>query len=302
MNYARLSPLHLGSRPWCGIAYYLQRLVRNPVLRRRIGRSLRNFRHPQRSTLPPSPAATLAADSLTRQGHVMAPAMLAPEQIADIHAFLAAKPCYRGRKPDRMFPLEERPADAAVAEYPTADILNAPHLLDLVNDPAVIAAVTHYLGCRPTLSSLALRWSFPYRESRPNIEDLQRYHRDIDDWTFVKLFVYLTDVDETSGPHVYISGTHRQQGSWRSRFYSDDEARAIGNGLPEIRLVGPAGSAFLVDTFGLHKGAVPLARPRLMLQAEYSSLPVFLYTYQPQRLQRRLPAGLDRDVNRLFIA
>lgn len=302
MNYARLSPLHLGPRPWHGIAYYLQRLVRDPVLRRRIGRSLGNFLHPDFATAPLPPAAAQAAESLTRQGHAPAPALLTPEQVADIHAFLAARLCYRGRSPERMFPLKERPADTAVAEYPTADILDAPHLLDLVNHPAVLGAVTRYLGCRPTLSSLVLRWSFPQGGDRRDIEDLQRYHRDIDDWTFVKMFVYLTDVAEDCGPHVYISGSHRQRGSWRSRFYSDEEARRIGGDLPEVRLLGPAGSAFLVDTFGLHKGAVPTQRPRLMLQAEYSALPVFLYDYRPQRPQRPLPAGLDRDINRLFIA
>ena len=73
-------------------------------------------------------------------------------------------------------------------------------------------------------------------------------HRDLDDFKFLSLFVYLTDVDLSNGPHVYERGTH----------FGISEAKN-GSDLPpsahqQTVFVGKAGSAFLEDNWGVHHG------------------------------------------------
>ena len=38
----------------------------------------------------------------------------------------------------------------------------------------------------------------------------QKFHRDYESFNFIKLFVYLTDVDKDFGPHQYIIGSHKE--------------------------------------------------------------------------------------------
>jgi hypothetical protein len=56
----------------------------------------------------------------------------------------------------------------------------------------------------------------------------------------------------------------------------------------------------MADTAGIHMGRPPSDRPRLMLVAQYSLLPVFAFKYHPLDLRPR-PA-VDPYVNRLLIA
>ncbi|MDQ2802926.1 MAG: hypothetical protein M3Y41_09680 [Pseudomonadota bacterium] len=197
----------------------------------------------------------------------------------------------------RLLPLDHLPPDTMMAAYPLRTILESSEVLNLVNAAPVLCIAADYLGCKPTLSSLGARWSFP--GSKP-AGDTQQFHRDLDDWQFLKLFVYLTDVDAGSGPHIYIMKSHRTAGQIRARPY----ARAAMDsryGTDNVRtIIGPRGTAFMADTYGIHAGMVPTHAPRLMLQAQYSLLPVPAYRYEPLALQR--PSGLDPYVNRLLVA
>ena len=176
-------------------------------------------------------------------------------------------------------------------------VLACPSVLDLVNHPAVLRLAARYLGCTATLSSLGIRWSFP---ARAGAVDTQLFHRDPDDWRFLKLFVYLTDVDADAGPHVFVAGSHRTAGRLRARPYETDEIERRYGRDALLTLTGPRGTSFVADTYGIHRGAVPLARPRLILQAQYSLLPVFSLLYRPMPAEPR--PGLDPYVSRLLIS
>ncbi|KAF3998146.1 hypothetical protein [Glaciimonas immobilis] len=142
---------------------------------------------------------------------------------------------------------------------------------------------------------MGLRWSFPNIETGSG---LQAFHRDYDDWRFIKVFVYLTDVDNDSGPHVFVQGTHHEHCAMRLRGYGDAKIMEAYGEDKIVSITGTAGFGFAVDTHGIHKGIVPRQRPRLLLQIQYSLLPVYLYHYRPGTSQRALP--LDRYINRLF--
>jgi len=103
-----------------------------------------------------------------------------------------------------------------------------------------------------------------------------------------KLFLYLTDVDETSGPHVFMKDSHASPLLDTGKAQSDEAVRAAFGAGNEIHMVGPAGTWFLADTFGYHKGALPVTGRRLMLVPQYNL----------NRTPHLPPAGPPHDVVR----
>lgn len=179
--------------------------------------------------------------------------------------------------------------------YALKDIVEAPALIELANDPNLLTVAERYLGCTPTLYSLNAWWSFPGHAKPARVS--QSFHRDLDDFRFCTLFVYLTDVGEHNGPHVYVRRTHRpdlleqelaRAGSEaldglepriREAVVSGKLLRGQGYGIdpailgPLRHLVdvipGPAGSGLLADTYGFHMGIPPAKAPRLIFWARY---------------------------------
>src|SRR5690606_20034244 len=152
-----------------------------------------------------------------------------------------------------------------------------------------------FLACKPTGSSLGVRWSFP-GAGRP--ARTQEFHRDLDDSRILKLFVYLTDVDHGSGPHPYVRRAHMTAVGLKAKAYGRSELdRRFG---PDscLSIVGPRGTTFIADTLGVHRGDAPAARPRLVLQAQYSLLPIFAFDYAPVL---RTDLGFDGYSNRLLV-
>jgi hypothetical protein len=195
----------------------------------------------------------------------------------------------------RRMRLDELPDDVPSASYDLATVLGCPGLVELVNSPAVLKIASAYLNCRPTLSSLGVRWSLPNTGKEAQF---QSFHRDVDDWRFLKLFIYLTDVTDASGPHGYVRTSHRSTFGFRERRYQIAEVGAQF-GLDKLRTItGPAGTTFIADTLGVHRGGVPTGTARLMLQAQYSLLPVYAFAYEPLHIGA---ASIDAYSNRLMV-
>jgi hypothetical protein len=193
--------------------------------------------------------------------------------------------------------LDELPPGTRMASYPLSTVVACPGLMAAINDPAVLGIASQYLGCKPTLSSIGIRWSLS-SPARP--AETQLFHRDPDDWRFLKLFVYLTDVEAGSGPHVYVLGSHRTAATLRAKPFSR-ESLVREYGADRIQAVtGTAGTTFMADTHGIHMGVPPSTSPRLILQVQYSLLPIFAFRYEPARLIGNVP--LDGYVNRLIVA
>ena len=299
MEYMQLMPGR-AFKPLHSLMYYTQRIVTPRLLRRAVVRSLAGYlrvRHgmpEQKFSSDLAHEKTLAA--LRADGHALLGPLLTASQLGDIHGYLAGRLVSPHGRSLPTFPAHQPPPGVRMAEYSLTDTLACPHLLALANSAALVRLAAHYIGCKPTISAIGLRWSYPQTGSGSG---LQGFHRDCDDWRFIKVFVYLTDVDDAAGPHVYVAGTHHEHSSVRLQPYSDEEV-ARRYGTPRIASVtGPAGTAFAVDTCGIHKGQVPTEKPRLLLQVQYSLLPVYMYRYEaPQRMG---PGQLDSYINRLFV-
>jgi hypothetical protein len=195
------------------------------------------------------------------------------------------------------FPWRQAPSNCHTAQFDRGDLLRSELVMDLANDPCILSVAKRFLGATPTLSNVTMWWSLAGR-SAP--KEAQLFHRDRDDLRFCKLFFYLTDVDMESGPHVYVRGSAQDERLREHRRLSDDEVTATFGADRVTHVCGPAGSAFLVNTYGIHKGLLPKSRDRLLLQLQYSLLPIGRERYE-RTPKIRDEGRYDPYVNRLFL-
>lgn len=221
---------------------------------------------------PPRPLSDSAATALAQlraRGFTDPLALVTPSQTQEIRDYFLRQTYvdpYRPHLGRCRYPDEPAP-ESNQGYYDLPVILQAPHLLALFNHPLVLATAERLLGCKPTLDNVACWWYFAGRSVE---KGFQRYHRDYDTPRFLKLFLYLTDTDLDSGAQRYVVGSQRDNRLMLLRYIDDDEV-AAAYGTETVRpICGPAGTCFLVDTFGVHKGGLPSARPRLVVAAQYN--------------------------------
>jgi hypothetical protein len=211
------------------VGYYFQRLVTQPILRAVVIHILRRFvgtrklSHKSDSKRKEA-LSTLRADGIAPLGQVFT-----EKQCAEILHFLKDKPLSHRTYPGGTFSAEAPPEHVRLGNYALADLLQCPHILASVNNTEMIELARSYLGCTPTISGLSARWSFPSESSN---EVVQQFHRDSEDWAAFRIMVYLTDVVESSGPHVYVLGTRLvsvsiQNGSSAKRAGRDSDSLSI---------------------------------------------------------------------------
>jgi hypothetical protein len=297
ISYTQIRP-GPGFQPGRAFLYYAQRLVTPPRMRRTLSRciatGIRLRYGGYRQEQPGASPCRHATASLERDGLAMLPDLVTPAAVDSIAAFFRGKNV--ARKDGSLVPLKGLPPGTTTAAYPLETVLACRDVLEIINSPVVLRMAANYIGCKPTISSLGVRWSFPSAEPP---ESTQKLHRDPDDWRFVKLFIYLTDVDQEAGPHVYALGSHKTAATLKAGFYTRAAVESR-YGRDNVRaIVGPRGTAFIADTHGIHMGLPPSFKPRLILQVQYSLLPVFALRYEPIALSTGM--SLDTYVNRLLL-
>lgn len=241
--------------------FYLQRFVLHCQVRQGLAWAMA-------STLPqPTPSgdrqeAARLAEVFNRDGVVVIKDLITPEQAETMRAHLEDKPRF---------------GDSIHRYFDQRDILATPGIMELINHPHLLEMVTQILGCKPTLSEVCLWWL--YHDYDPQEEATNHtgyasspleYHRDIDNWRVVRVFLYLTDVDADSGPHSYLRGTQVMNlPIFRGVNLAANQPL---HSLLQRRLdiTGPAGTLIIMDPFGLHRAIVPKTRDRLMLAFSYS--------------------------------
>lgn len=145
-------------------------------------------------------------------------------------------------------------------------------------------------------------WWSVAQEGRADSKAAQLFHRDFDRLRFLKFFFYLTDVTEETGPHAFIDRSHRVMPSetLRLRRYTDEEVlAAYPRGSMSI-IKGDAGTIFMADTVGMHKGQALESGWRLIFQVEFSSS-LFGGPYQrhpPELLAESVRAKMETEPQR----
>jgi hypothetical protein len=152
------------------------------------------------------------------------------------------------------------------------DLLADREVQRLIVDPSLRALAAAYLGGEAVSDMAAMWWSVA-QPGGPSSSAAQQFHTDRDRLSFVKFFIYLTDVDDAHGPHVFVRGSHqRLPGTVRAdRRFDDAEVTAVYGEEALLTIGGPTGTIFVADTSGLHKVLPPAAGHRLVFQLEFTT-------------------------------
>lgn len=192
-------------------------------------------------------------ESLKRDGYVSLPRFVSSAMVNLFMDMLSEMPVYNAhvqRQSDYTLRTKED-SPSSISCYGQQRLVSNSEILSMALNPCLIDLVEQYLGCAPTIYSVNCFYS--KAGSRGSSIGTQNYHRDLDDFRFLTLFVYLNDVGEKNGPHCYKKGSH----------VSND-----GDG-EEVILTGYAGDAFLADSYGFHKGMNLEESDRTMLWIRY---------------------------------
>ncbi|MDB5037623.1 MAG: hypothetical protein JWQ35_1151 [Bacteriovoracaceae bacterium] len=268
------------------------------------------------------PKVLESVQTMHAKGHAdLSPLSL--QKVKEMRDYFSAQKVY-GADNKTLISLEEASERLNIANYPVETILASPHLMSIAADPEILSIVENYLGTVPTISVVATWWSFAGKEAP---KDAQLFHYDYDDYRFCKLFLYLTDVDMDSGPHCYVESTHTLEKikQVREKCANESELAEFDKsymhslrktdadilkyfGSP-IYLTGKAGSQFLVDTRGIHKGLLPTKNNRLLCQITYGVSPLLQDKPTSIRLgtpeSKNIPASINESpynyVARMFV-
>jgi hypothetical protein len=164
MEYAQLTP---GRRfaPLHSLLYYSQRIVTRPLLRRLVVRALSGALRLRQGSGRDLWAATSTEEAslleLRSTGYAPLGNLLDTAQCGEIRAFLEDKLLFDRDRARHGFTLAHAPEQARVADYHLRDVIGCPHILALANSPPLLGLAARYMACKPTISALGLRWSFP---------------------------------------------------------------------------------------------------------------------------------------------
>lgn len=161
-----------------------------------------------------------------------------------------------------------------------SNINQLPSVAALLSDSSLHALVSLYLKAPARIADCIAWWHFPLPSNVPG-SNAQKWHRDRDDFSELKLFLYATDVDHDSGPHAFIPGSHKHSNlsslfpkaahddpvisAQQHAFLSNNQLIDYGLLKSNVKSwLGPTGTTFLEDTRGLHRAFRPTNKKRLM--------------------------------------
>lgn len=248
----------------------------------------------EREEIPQPSQITALAAELRTNGIVVLPQLLEPEQLRSMQkAFEVRLRRMRWNNVDGYSKTESY-------RHMVEDVLLLDQgFLDLALHPLIVQILARYLGTNYELTE-AKGW-----RSSPTKHDFHGWHGDA--WydpaekeihREVKLAMYLTDV--RSGAFNFIKGSHRKQ---HPRLLKNHEVK----GSQVLELTGPAGTAFLFDTSGIHRQGVPMLESRQAIFYNYHDPNVPLqdedvayYRYHPLLLNAAFLGDLSDEDRRIL--
>jgi len=151
------------------------------------------------------------------------------------------------------------------ANRPIVELIAADHWID---------EVKKVLGTEPIAVDLRAWWSKPCSGNKETLSHAaQMWHRDLDGLRVIKIFVHVNDVEPDGGPFEYKVGSHLlslHAATINDGRLDDAWVQARYPGRTKM-MTGPAGTTFLVDTHGIHRGRPVKRGRRCVLQSLFSS-------------------------------
>ena len=162
---------------------------------------------------------------------------------------------YKIKFPDNK---PERPDDFNL--YSLMNVHNDSNLIQDFIKKDLLPIANAYLGKKPYIANTQIWISFNDKNDKnPDYG----FHYDIDDYRFLKYFMYLSEVDERSGPHEVIEGTHKGNDLYKFFNRRLSDSSTIHKKNPHKTIVGKIGDSFFEDTFCYHRGKNPI-KPRII--------------------------------------
>ncbi|WP_425645317.1 hypothetical protein [Agrobacterium leguminum] len=241
-------------------------------------------RVPRSTETPPSMFGHLKpeaiADELRRTG-IFAGLTLPQDIQQELFRFGCETPCFGNFERKLEFlagehaEAEQRFGRTILSGHHFERVMQCDATLAVQSDPLLIDIARHYLGGEAKLITTRTWWSFPTKSASE--ADLSRasfkYHFDLDDWRMLKFFFYLSDVDSNAGPHIYVRGSHnrrrlKHQLTLLVGHPAEEVLEYYGSGNV-VELTGKAGTGFVEDPFGFHRGTPAKTTPRLMMEVGF---------------------------------
>jgi hypothetical protein len=178
----------------------------------------------------------------------------------------------------------------------------SPTLLDIGNE---------FLGMWSKLEYVDLWYSIPV-VSDAGRKASQAWHRDFEDSHLLKVFLYLRDVDDKTGPFEFVAGSQiggplAHIDPWQPTGIAVSERgaaleeldRRIKSEVPRDRIqtfTRPKGTLIFCNTTGLHRGGFAEERPRVLATLAYTS-PASLAALTNRNYHTVAPQGQDHDLD-----
>ncbi|YAF95722.1 MAG: hypothetical protein AB3A66_24820 [Nodularia sp. CChRGM 3473] len=152
--------------------------------------------------------------------------------------------------------------------------LLCPAIKKIASDPKILEIAHKYLEKNPVFTGSQLHWVFVKNKSKYDLNKAaMNFHYDLNDYRNLILFFYLTDVNLSSSPHVYIRGSHKRKrlSYILSLFRRQSEAELLNYYESDrwLTICGKAGFGFVEDVFAFHKATPPISQDRLLLQIKF---------------------------------
>ena len=161
--------------------------------------------------------------------------------------------------------------------------------------PNFVIPIIKYFGFLPVVFGSGITLS---RNNRDIVGSSQQFHRDPEDITQIKVFIYLNDIDEETGPFMALpagtSAVIAEQHQYRKGRMADEMILG-GCGEDILRtFCGPSGTIVFADTNRcFHCGSRAGNRPRLALTIQYATpFSTWFPLFNGDGERRNLVAGL----------
>ena len=225
------------------------------------------------STIYENDKPLISAEELDEKGYAKFSQKLKANHVKELVKVAKTLKCYNGEK---FVFFDEKKITNTRYNFDSNDLVNQSFIQKLIMDEYLIDIAREYFNSEPIFDMPAMWWSTPFGEG-PSTEAAQLYHFDLDRVKWLKIFFYVTDVDDFNGPHHYIEKTHKINSKpieLLSRGYqriSDDEIKNYYSSDSFKIIKGKEGSAFAADTLCWHKGKDLTKGNRLVLELNYTS-------------------------------
>jgi Phytanoyl-CoA dioxygenase (PhyH) len=210
-----------------------------------------------------------------------------PTQDITVLKHLIHMNCFAPDKSERIGAIDNfLDVDVGTVRINPLELFACKPIAELVTHELWLSEAQKIIGSNPIAVGVDAWWSKPTSKSKIILSDAaQLWHRDLDRLRDVKIFFYATDVNDENGPFEFVEGSHLPSLSAFSMNQGRYDEKWVQSRYPRrpISMTGKAGTTFIVDTNGIHRGRPVEHGLRCILELYFSSsLFGAEFQYQPR--------------------